>query len=90
MKQVALDVPIALQNLIRANNTLLKTYQSQLLEEVQQANLQMMQILRIDPATGWRLDMDTMKYVLINEEAVQPEITDPNGHTVGDNALIVG
>jgi hypothetical protein len=90
MKQVTLDVPIALQNLIKANNTLLKTYQSQLMEEVQQANLQMMQILRIDPDNGWRLDMDNMKYVLINEETVQTEITDPDGHAVGNNAPITG
>jgi hypothetical protein len=68
MTQVTIDVPIALQNLIKANNTLLKTYQSQLMEEVQQANLQMMQILQIDPVNGWRLDMDSMKYVRIDSE----------------------
>jgi len=81
--QVTLDAPIALQNLIKANNTLLKTYQAQLMEEVQQANMQMMQILQIDPANGWRLDMDSMKYVRI-EEPSPTEVTDPDGFAVGE------
>jgi hypothetical protein len=77
MNQVTLEVPIALQNLIKANNTLLKTYQAQLMEDVQQANLQMMQILQIDPANGWRLDMENMQYVRVNTEDKLPstEIT---------------
>lgn len=81
--QVSLDVPIALQNLIKANNTLLKTYQAQLMEEVQQANMQMMQILQIDPVNGWRLDMDSMKYVRI-EEQPPTQVTDPDGFAVGE------
>jgi hypothetical protein len=81
--QVTVDVPIALQNLIKANNTLLKTYQAQLMEEVQQANMQMMQILQIDPVNGWRLDMDNMKYVRI-EESSPTQVTDPDGFAVGE------
>jgi hypothetical protein len=80
---VTLPVPIALQNLIKANNTLLKTYQAQLMEEVQHANMQMMQILQIDPANGWRLDMDSMKYVRI-EEPSPMEVTNTDGFAVGE------
>ncbi len=83
IKQVTLPVPLALQNLIKANNTLLKSYQSQLMDEVQQANVQMMQILQIDPRNGWRLDMDNMTYVRI-EQPVPAAVTDPDGFEVGD------
>lgn len=73
-KQVTLPVPIALQNLIKANNTLLKSYQSQLMEEVQQANAQMMQILQIDPRNGWRLDIENMVYVRVEEPTTNGEV----------------
>lgn len=66
-KQVTVDVPLALQNLIKANNALLKSYQSQLMTDIQEANIQMMQILKIDPKNGWRLDMENMVYVRIEE-----------------------
>ena len=66
-KQVTVDVPLALQNLIKANNALLKSYQSQLMADIQEANIQMMQILQIDPKNGWRLDMENMVYVRIEE-----------------------
>lgn len=70
-KQVTVDVPLALQNLIKANNTLLKSYQSQLMQEIQEANMQMMRMLQIDPANGWRLDMENMMYVRIEEEPTE-------------------
>lgn len=66
-KQVTVPVPLALEKLIKANNTLLKTYQAQLMEEVQGANAQMMALLQIDPANGWRLDMENMIYVRVEE-----------------------
>ena len=83
IKQVTLPVPLALQNLIKANNTLLKSYQSQLMDEVQQANAQIMQILQIDPRNGWRLDMDNMVYVRIDQQE-PTTVTDPDGFEVGD------
>lgn len=67
-KQVTLDVPLALQNLIKSNNALLKSYQVQLMTEIQEANVQMMQILQIDPTNGWRLDMENMVYIRIEEK----------------------
>ena len=64
--QVTLQVPIALQQLIKANNTLLKTYQSQLMQEVQESNIQMMNILQLHPDAGWKLDMENMVYTRPN------------------------
>lgn len=69
-QQVILDVPLALQNLIRANNTLLKTYQTQLMQEIQEANIQMMRILQLNPEAGWQLDMERMVYTRPKEEHV--------------------
>lgn len=72
--KITIDVPLALQNLIKANNTLLKSYQAQLMDEVQRANLQMMSLLQIDPANGWRLDMENMVYVRIEEPSEDAQV----------------
>lgn len=67
--EVTLEVPLALQNLIKANNTLLKTYQSQLMQEVQEANMQMMRILQLNVDAGWKLDMERMVYTRSVDES---------------------
>lgn len=83
-KQVTMDVPLALQNLIVANNKLLKTYQAQLMQEVEEANTQMMSILQLNPEIGWQLDIERMKYVRhVEEEPTTAQVTDPDGHAVG-------
>lgn len=61
--QVTLEVPLALQQLINANNKLLKNYQVQLMQEIQDANSQMMSILQLNPDAGWKLDLEKMLYV---------------------------
>lgn len=74
--EVTMEVPMALQQLIRANNELLKKYQATLVQQIEVANEQMMQLLRLNPAAGWSLDMERMKYVrqgvLSNDE--QPSL----------------
>ncbi len=73
-KVVMLKAPKALEQLISSNNELLKKYKEELFEQVKEANQQMMQILKLDPAQGWKLDLDKMMYVrLATEEEVQPE-----------------
>lgn len=71
---VMLKVPKALEMLIKGNNELLKQYKEQLFNEVKEANEQMMQILKLDPAIGWRLDLDKMMYVRLN---LEEPISDP-------------
>lgn len=66
--RVSAEVPIALRQLIVANNEILKTLQVQLWEQVQTANAEMMQILRLDPTQGWKLDVEQMKYVRMSSE----------------------
>lgn len=67
---VTLEVPLALQQLIKANNKLLKVYQTQLMQEVEDANIQMMQILQLNPDAGWILDMEHMVYVRPQENSI--------------------
>ena len=61
--EVTLEVPLALQQLIQTNNQLLRKYQTELLQQIQESNAQMMQILRLAPDAGWKLDMERMVYV---------------------------
>ena len=61
--EVTLEVPLALQQLIQTNNQLLRKYQAELLQQIQESNAQMMQILRLTPDAGWKLDMERMVYV---------------------------
>jgi hypothetical protein len=63
MNEVTLEVPLALQQLIQTNNQLLRKYQMELLQQIQESNTQMMQILRLSGEAGWKLDMERMVYV---------------------------
>ena len=66
----SVPVPHAIKHLIESNNQLLRQYQQELTNQVAVANDEMMKILNLDPANGWRLDMETMSYV-----NVQPDDT---------------
>ena len=61
--EVTLEVPLALQQLIQSNNQLLRKFQQELLQQIQESNAQMMQILRLSGEAGWKLDMERMVYV---------------------------
>lgn len=72
-KETTLPVPLALQNLILSNNTLLKNYQAELMGQISDANMQMMAILQLNEDAGWKLDMNRMVYVRQVEETVSEE-----------------
>jgi hypothetical protein len=76
--QDTIHLPIALRQLISTSNELLKNYQIKLLSEIEDANVQMMEILKLDPQHGWRLDMERMIYTRppIEEEIGQGQVTD--------------
>lgn len=59
----SIPVPSAIRELINANNQLLNQYQQELTTKVYSANLEMMQILGLDPKEGWKVDTDRMLYV---------------------------
>lgn len=61
--QTSIPVPTALKELIISNNILLNQYQQELTKKVIAANVEMMQLLQLDPTDGWRLDSDNMVYV---------------------------
>lgn len=62
-EQTQIQVPIALKELILTNNMLLKQYQEELTSKVIAANLEMMQLLGLNPTDGWKLDMESMTYI---------------------------
>ncbi len=62
--------PIALKQLILSSNELLRVHQETLKEQVQNANMEMMQILGLDPREGWRLDMEKLAYIKIDASEV--------------------
>ena len=61
-EQMSIPVPIALKELIISNNLLLTQYQQELTKKVISANIEMMQLLGLDPNDGWKLDTDQMVY----------------------------
>lgn len=78
--EVTLSVPLALQKLIVANNQLLKQYQQKLVNEIEEANYQMMQMLRLEVEDGWQLDMERMVYVRPADEE-EPSTEDEQQET---------
>jgi hypothetical protein len=66
--QTTVPVPITLRYLIESNNRLLEDYQKVLTANVVRANEEMMQLLGLNPAEGWRLDMETMTYIKVQDD----------------------
>lgn len=67
--QTQIHVPIALKELILTNNMLLKQYQEELTSKVISANIEMMQLLGLNPTDGWKLDMESMTYIKQQDDA---------------------
>lgn len=60
-------IPLVLRSLIESNNQLLKNYHNELTSRVMVANEEMMRMLGLDPNDGWRLDMDSLTYVKLEQ-----------------------
>jgi hypothetical protein len=58
-------VPIAIRQLIELHNMKMQEYQQKSLQELQDANVELMLMMGLLPQDGWRLDMETMKYIKI-------------------------
>lgn len=58
-------VPLAIRQLIEFHNTRLREYQQKSLQELQDANIELMTLMGLLPQEGWRLDMESMKYIRI-------------------------
>lgn len=61
-------VPIAIRQLIELHNTRIREYQQRSLQELQDANIELMLMMGLLPQQGWRLDMETMKYIKISTD----------------------
>jgi hypothetical protein len=58
-------VPIAIRQLVDLHNTRIREYQQRSLQELQDANIELMLMMGLSPQDGWRLDMETMKYIKV-------------------------
>jgi hypothetical protein len=61
-------VPLAIRQLIELHNSRMREYQQRSLQELQDANIELMTLMGLFPQDGWRLDMESMKYVKIPTE----------------------
>jgi len=61
-------VPLAIRQLIELHNMRIREYQQKSLQEIQDANIELMIMMGLHPDNGWRLDMEEMKYVKVSSE----------------------
>ena len=58
-------VPLAIRQLVELHNTRIREYQQKSLQEIEDCNIELMTMMGLHPKDGWRLDMETMKYVKV-------------------------
>jgi len=61
-------LPLAIQQLIELHNIRIREYQQKSLQEIQEASIELMLMMGLNPKDGWRLDMDNMKYVKVKQD----------------------
>ncbi len=61
-------VPVAIRQLIELHNTRIREYQQKSLQEIQDANIELMLMMGLNPQDGWRLDMESMKYIKVSTD----------------------
>jgi hypothetical protein len=61
-------VPLAIRQLVELHNTRIREYQQKSMQELQDANIELMTMMGLLPQQGWRLDMESMKYVRVSTD----------------------
>jgi hypothetical protein len=61
-------VPVAIRQLVELHNTRIREYQQKSLQEIQDANIELMLMMGLNPQDGWRLDMESMKYIKVSTD----------------------
>jgi hypothetical protein len=61
-------VPLAIRQLIELHNIRIREYQQKSLREIQESSVELMNIIGLLPQDGWRLDMESMKYIKVNTD----------------------
>jgi hypothetical protein len=69
-----INVPKSLVYMISSYNDKLQNLQKEFLNDIQEANAEVMQMLNLNPEDGWRLDLETFTYILPDTPDT-PEIT---------------
>jgi len=61
-------VPLAIRQLVELHNARIREYQQKSMQELQDANIELMTMMGLLPQQGWRLDMESMKYVRVSTD----------------------
>jgi len=61
-------VPLAIRQLVELHNIRIREYQQKSLQEIQDANIELMLMMGLNPQDGWRLDMESMKYIKVSTD----------------------
>jgi hypothetical protein len=61
-------VPLAIRQLVELHNSRIREYQQKSLQEIQDANIELMTMMGLLPQQGWRLDMESMKYIRVSTD----------------------
>ena len=61
-------VPLAIRQLVELHNARIREYQQKSLQEIQDANIELMTMMGLLPQQGWRLDMENMKYIRVSTD----------------------
>ena len=64
----AVPVPLAIRQLIDLHNDKIQEYRRTSLTEIQQASLEIMALMGLHIADGWRLDLDTLQFIKVSTE----------------------
>lgn len=75
-KQEVTEVPapLAIRQLVELHNVRIREQQEKSLKNIENATVEIMLMMGLNPRDGWRFDMETLKYVKVSTE----DITDGN------------
>jgi hypothetical protein len=62
-QEQVIPVPEVMKQLIQHQNEVLNQLQQELLDKLGAANVELMDIMKLNPAEGWKLDLNRMAYV---------------------------
>lgn len=71
MEEIA--VPKALVAMLNSSNSRINELKRRLWADFQDANEEMMQLLKLDPEDGWRLDLERLVYIKSEQPPEPPE-----------------
>lgn len=67
-QETEVQLPLAIRQVIQLHDAKIREYQQVALAEIQQASVEIMGMLKLNPEDGWRLDIENLKFVKVSPE----------------------